>query len=637
MSGFGNPEPGPGAEDGSRLERQYKALIEMAADGILLGSSEGVITEANDRMCQIAGLRREELVGKHISEVMFAPESLRAAPLRFDLLRNGEIVVSERTVLRPDGARVEVEMHSRMMPDGSYQSIYRDVTERKRAEEALVLGRDRLARAELASGSGNWELDLVSRHFTASAGAHRIYGLEDEKMDISTVQSMVLLEDRPRMDKALTDLIEGKGPYDIEFRIKQEGTGRILDIRSVAEYDPARMTVFGVIQDVTERARMEGQIAQARKMESIGRLAGGVAHDFNNMLSVILGNAELGLLSLSSEEACRASLEAIQQAAVRSAELTRQLLAFARKQAVAPRVLDLNATVEGMLKMLRHLIGEDIELAWLPGTGPCRVRMDPSQLDQILANLSVNARDAISGVGRMEIRTGIAEPGAAPRGDVAAAERFVLLSISDDGRGMDEETKSKLFEPFFTTKELGRGTGLGLATVYGIVRQNGGSIEVRSEPGRGAVFRIFLPASSEEVEAGDAGPGTEIPRGRGETILIVEDEPPILALAEAMLKNLGYTVHAAASAAQALETAQSLGEGLSLIITDVIMPGMSGRELADRLSAGRCPRMKRLYMSGYTSDMIAERGVVGEGVDFIQKPFTIRELAVKTRAALSGR
>jgi PAS domain S-box-containing protein len=387
----------------------------------------------------------------------------------------------------------------------------------------------------------------------------------------------------------------------------------------------------------TEKVRLEAELRQAQKMESVGRLAGGVAHDFNNMLSAILGHAEFALARVDPTEPLHADLEEIRKAATRSAGLTHQLLAFARKQTVAPRVLDLNEIVAGMLDMLRRLVGEDIDLVWQPGMDLQPIRMDPSQIDQILANLCVNARDAVTGTGRIMIESGrhtftedecAAHPGMTPGG-------YALLAVSDNGTGMDTETLSHLFEPFFTTKPVGDGTGLGLATVYGIVRQNNGAVEVVSEPNRGATFRIYLPEYVGPREQRQTE-GDPVPTMCGhETILLVEDEPAVLAVATRILAEQGYTVLAAAAPGEAIRIARVHTGELHLLVTDVVMPEMTGRALAKNLLS-LYPRLKCLFTSGYTADVIAHHGVLDEGVQFIQKPFSVGSLSAKVREVLNS-
>lgn len=397
-------------------------------------------------------------------------------------------------------------------------------------------------------------------------------------------------------------------------------------------------------QDITERKqaeaekeKLEAQLSQAQKMEAIGQLAGGVAHDFNNMLGVILGHTEMALEKIDPAEPLFAGLRAVQQAAERSVALTRQLLAFARKQTIAPIVINLNDTVAGMLKMLHRLIGENIDLLWKPGGNHYPVKVDPSQIDQILANLCVNARDAIAGVGKITIETNVISFDEAYCAEHARYKpgEYILLAVSDDGCGMDRETLDHIFEPFFTTKEQGKGTGLGLASVYGAVKQNNGFINVYSEPGQGTTVRIYLPKYtakpanvSEEAPDHPAEPGHE-------TILLVEDEPAILEMTTMLLGRLGYTVVAASTPGEAIRLAHENSGRISLLMTDVVMPEMNGRELAGNL-LNRYPGLKRLFMSGYTANVIAHHGVLDEGVHFIQKPFSKKELGAKLREALEG-
>jgi PAS domain S-box-containing protein len=384
-----------------------------------------------------------------------------------------------------------------------------------------------------------------------------------------------------------------------------------------------------------ERAVLQDQLLQAQKMESVGRLAGGVAHDFNNMLGVILGHVEMAEEQINPADPLLLDLQEIKKAATRSADLTRQLLAFARKQTVSPKVLDLNQTVESLLKMLRRLIGEDIDLAWLPGNGLWPVKIDPTQVDQILANLTINARDAIAGVGRVTIETAniILDEDFCANHLGFSPGNYVLLKVSDDGRGMDRETCEHIFEPFFTTKEVGQGTGLGLATIYGIVKQNNGFINVYSEAGRGTAFKILLPRHVGQTLPLDGDkPAGAVQQGQ-ETILLVEDEPSILQLGKRMLERMGYLVLAAANPGQALQLAEQHPGAIDLLLTDVIMPEMNGRDLANRLLS-LYPRMARMFMSGYTANVIADHGVLDEGVQFIEKPFSMVELSTKVREAL---
>jgi signal transduction histidine kinase len=384
-----------------------------------------------------------------------------------------------------------------------------------------------------------------------------------------------------------------------------------------------------------ERAKLENQLLQSQKMEAVGKLAGGVAHDFNNMLGVILGYSELALMKLEPSLPVYANLIEIRKAAERSADLTRQLLAFARKQTIAPKVIDLNETITGILNMLQRLIGENINLTLQTSANLWHIKADPSQIDQMLANLCVNSRDAIGDLGRIIIETAncsydvndcitqtYVEPG-----------EYVRLSVSDNGNGMDKETMAHIFEPFFTTKEIGEGTGLGLAMVYGIVKQNNGFINVQSELRYGTAFTIYLPRHIDENEEGpnDAGPGPNL-RGT-ETILLVEDEPAILKMAALMLEGQGYTVIMAGTADEAIRLFKDRYSAVDMVITDVVMPDMNGRDLVDELLKLK-PQLKCLFMSGYPANVIAHHGVLDKGVNFIQKPFPLPELMSKVRDVL---
>jgi two-component system, cell cycle sensor histidine kinase and response regulator CckA len=416
--------------------------------------------------------------------------------------------------------------------------------------------------------------------------------------------------------------------------------GEEIDLFSEMAGDLAYALNFFRMEEAHEsserkRESLEDQLIQAQKMESVGRLAGGVAHDYNNISSIIIGYSELALEKVEQSDPLHDDLLEISTAARRSTDITRQLLAFARQQTIAPKVLNLNDTIESMLKMLRRLIGEDINLAWLPGAETWPVRMDPTQVDQILANLCVNARDSIADVGNVTIETKNISfdedycddhPGFFPG-------EYVLLAVSDDGSGMAPEILDKIFEPFFTTKGLGKGTGLGLATVYGIVKQNNGFINVYSEPKKGTTIKIYLSRHAGQVFEAHRENNLEIPLSQGETVLLVEDDGSILKLGKRILEDLGYDVLSATSPIKAAMLAEEHAGEISLLITDVVMPEMNGRELSNQLQS-RYPDLKTLFMSGYTANVIAHRGVLEDGVCFIPKPFSKKDMAVKVREVL---
>jgi signal transduction histidine kinase len=389
-----------------------------------------------------------------------------------------------------------------------------------------------------------------------------------------------------------------------------------------------------------EEARaLQERLVHAQKLEAIGTLAGGVAHDFNNMLGVIVGQLEFAKEEVGGNASLRESLEEIEKAARRSIEVTRQLLAFARKQAIAPRILSLDEAIDSVLKMIRRLIGERIELRWTPGSGTWPVRIDPAQLDQLLTNLATNARDAISGDGVVTISTANAtvDAGWAATHPGASEGEYAVITVSDTGAGILPEDLPNIFEPFFTTKERGRGTGLGLATVHGIVQQNGGYIAVESAPGRGSTFRVHLPRAAADRRApAEAAPEPSAPRGGGEMILLVEDEEAKLLLVRRMLVSLGYRVLAFSDPTEALRVAEAPDKPIDLLVTDVVMPKMDGQMLREAVARAR-PGLRSLFMSGYPSDVIARDGVLGEGIDYLQKPFSRAALGAKVREILDRR
>lgn len=547
--------------------------------------------------------------------------------------------VMEYACHSPDEQRWFNGRVTRFMSNGRLSLViaHENITERRQAEEALrkseeqyrlivenandgieitqnnhiIFSNSRFA--EMLGYTQNEILQIPFNHIFSESGIQDLYARQKERQIAGKVSSTYLTQFRKK-DGTLIDV---------------EVNYEIIDFNG----EPA---TFAIIRDVTENLKLQAQFQQAQKMESVGRLAGGVAHDFNNMLGVILGYTELALNRVESGNPLRSELSHINEAARRSAQITQQLLAFARKQIISPKVLDLNTTVETMLKMLRRLIGEDIDLAWLPSKGLWPILADSSQIDQILANLCVNARDAIEGVGKVTIETGMVgfdedycnnHPGF-HRGD------FVLMSVSDNGCGMDKETISRLFEPFFTTKPAGKGTGLGLATVYGIVKQNNGFINVYSEPGRGTSFKIYLPRYIGQAEMLDEEADTKVPIGKGETILIVEDEMSMLRLSEKILTELGYTVLVANSPGEAIEIAGNDQNRIDLLLTDVVMPGMTGREMKERIQK-LVPAIKTIYMSGYTANVIAHQGILHKDVNFIQKPFSVKDIAILLHETLN--
>ena len=517
------------------------------------------------------------------------------------------------------------------------RELEEDIAKRMRSEEALV----KLRQAVDASGEVVFMTDregtitLINPEFT------RLYGYTEAEvvgkvtpriLKSATMQPeeyadfwRTILEKRVAKGEIINKTKDGK-------RVTVESSANpILDERG-------NITGFLAIQrDVTARKQLEEQLRQAQKMEAIGRLAGGVAHDFNNLLTIIAGYGQLVLEQLPEKDASRPQVTEVLKAAERATSLTRQLLAFGRRQVLAPRVLDLNDVIADTEKMLRRLLAEDIELVAIPGPDLGHVKADPGQIEQVILNLAVNARDAMPQGGRLTIETSnvVLDEAYADQHVSVQPGPYVMLAVSDTGHGMDPETQAHLFEPFFTTKEKGKGTGLGLATVYGIVKQSGGYIWVYSEPGQGTTFKIYLPKVQETVEATPAPPAERTSAGGTETILLVEDDSSVRSLVHAVLEPRGYKILEARNGDDALFLCEQHKGPIHLLLTDVVMPGMSGRELAERLSPLH-REMKILFMSGYTDNAIVHHGVLDANVRFLQKPFSPPALANKVRAVLDG-
>lgn len=525
--------------------------------------------------------------------------------------------------------------------------ILQDISERKRSEVQMNNLSQRLQLATNAAHLGVWDWNVRDNSMIWDDRMFELYGItrDTSPNNIDAWMNGLHPDDKDTAIIECQAALSGEKEFDSTFRIlRPDGTMKYIKANGLvlrgADSTPERM--IGVNVDITdakkaeaEKNKLESQLQQAQKMESVGRLAGGVAHDFNNMLSVIIGHAELGLMRLEPTNPVCSDLKEISKTAERSADLTRQLLAFARKQTVMPKVIDLNENVTSMLKMLQRLIGEDIHLTWQPSPELCQIKIDPSQIDQILANLCVNARDAIEDTGRITIETATCSIDA----DYCAATpeatpgEYVRLIVSDNGKGMDREMLTHIFEPFYTTKELGKGTGLGLATVYGAIKQNNGFINIYSEPGNGTTFSIHLPRhEGQQIHQPAEGTPRSVPRGQ-ETILLVEDEATILNITAIMLEKQGYTVLRADTPGRAIELAREHHDRIHLLMTDVIMPEMNGRDLAKNILPIH-PGIKRLFMSGYTADIIAHHGVLDEGVHFIQKPFSLPNMAAMVRDVL---
>ncbi len=621
-------------------EKKYHSLFHNAQVALFRTSLDGKLIEINKRYAQMAGYSTiEDCMADFSSGNAWADPEGRSKFLKI-LQKKGVVNDYEANIIPRDKNPIWILFSATIFPEQAFiEGSIVDITDRKRSEKVLQKREQQLIEMGNIAKIGGWEHDLITREATWTILTYQILDLDPQGPASGPDDHLAyyLPGDRDIIEKAYNLSIETGEQFDHQLQFTTV-KGRLIWVRIVGRpgyKDGVCITMKGTIQDITEHKKLEQQLLHAQKMESIGRLAGGVAHDFNNMLSIILGNTEMILEDLDPTNPVIGNLLEIQKAAERSTELTRQLLAFARKQTIAPEVLDLNEIIEGMLKMLQRLIGENIDLAWLPKKNLWVVKMDPSQVDQILANLCVNAKDSIKDVGKLTIETDnvsfdnaycFEHDGFNP-GD------YVILALTDNGCGMDKKILDKIFEPFFTTKGVGEGTGLGLATVYGIVKQNNGFIHVYSEPNQGTTFRIYFPRhGGKDLPTQKLASKKADSTGR-ETILLVEDEKAILTMVAIMLERLGYTVFAASNPDEAITIGTSKAGKIHLLMTDVVMPGMNGRALAKEM-VQLVPNLKCLFMSGYTANVIAHHGILDSGMQFIQKPFSRKELAAKVREVL---
>lgn len=624
-------------------EMQQGKYIVGAPYGCFVTDERGRYQQVNPAMCRITGYSEEELLGMAIPDVYF-PENAEEGAQHFQAIDLQGKAQGELQFRPKNGERRWWSVTAVKISETRFLGFCSDITERKNAEKKILETNTLLHSVLEGTTDAIFVKDMAGRYLLVNSGtcnaigkdAKDIIGRSDRELfplasaavinevdqKVITSGKTILAEETLETTAGTTYWLVNKSPY---FNEHHEVNGLIGISRNITSIKKAE----------EKQANLQEQLNQAQKMESIGQLAGGVAHDFNNMLGVILGHSEMAMDHEVLSPSLQVSLKEIQKAATRSADITRQLLAFARKQTITPKVLDLNETVEELLKMLRRLIGEDINLIWLPGKNLWPIRTDPSQISQILLNLCINARDAIIGVGHLTIETKnctIDNDYCTLHAEFSPGQ-YVRCIISDNGQGMDKETISHIFEPFFTTKLLGKGTGLGLATVYGTVKQNNGFINVYSEPGQGATFSIYLPRCIETTgNLQSEYTPNHIVHG-DETILLVEDEPTILDMTTKLLERLGYKVLPIGTPEEAIQLVSERAVEVHLLLTDVIMPKMNGRDLAKRLFP-IYPHLKCLFMSGYTSDVMALHGILDEDIQFIQKPFSSKDLASKVRSAL---
>jgi len=648
-------------------EQRYRMIAEKMTDIVWIADLDLRIVYVSPSIEQVLGFTPEERMAMSV-EQQLTPDSLARS-----LQEMEREFVREREGADPDrGANLLLEYYHK---DGSTRwmetimtairdeqgvltgihGVSRDVTERRRMEKALAESEQRYRMIVENMSDMIATMDLNLRFTYLSPSVERIIGYSAENIIKTSLAERITPDSLARVKRLLSDaLARGSGGrvaeplkpqmVEVEAYNKKGGTTWIecnAILTRDKEGSPTGILFSG--RDVTgqklaeaEKKKLESQLVQAQKMETVGRLAGGVAHDFNNMLGVILGYVDLAKMRLVKEHPVLRDILEIEKAALRSRDITAQLLAFSRKQIITPAVVNLNDLVVNTKKALVRLIGENVELQVHLEENPWNIKFDPSQIEQILINLAVNARDAMPSGGKLTLETKnitvdelycMNHVGSSP-GD------YMRLSVSDNGTGMDRGVQEHIFEPFFTTKEVGEGTGLGLATVYGIVKQNKGFINVYSEPGYGTTFTVYLPRTTDEETVPEEDERRDVPSGGG-TILLVEDDPMVLEVAQGMLESVGYRVVIAKSPREALPIYEKISGTVDLVLTDVVMPSMSGAELVTRLNE-ISPGVKVLYMSGYTEDAIARHGVLEKGVHFLQKPFRMGDLARKVREAMKG-
>jgi PAS domain S-box-containing protein len=624
-------------------EAHYRTILENVGDSVFVTDLAGHYLDVNPQACRLTGRTREELLEISVTDT-YVPEDRVTAAQRIAEVGAGRVNVFTRRMLRKDGTVVLVEGSASLLPDGRGISTFRDITDKRMAEDQIRESEQRFR--ELAENVHEVFFNVDATTGLAlyvNPAYEKLFGHSREHAYTTphAWTEAVHPDDRGTALASEFAASDSGASLPTEYRVVR-ADGTIRWVRGLAT--PVRNAageitrIVGTAEDITDLKRTELQFHQAQKMEAVGRLAGGVAHDFNNLLTVITLYGRLQASLFPPGDSHREDLDEIVSAADRATQLTRQLLAFSRQQVLEPQLLDVNILVAGVSKMLQRLIGEDVDLVAITAADLGTVRADPGELEQVLMNLVVNARDAMPDGGKVTIETSNVELADAQHGlaESVAAGQYVLFAVSDTGEGMDDATKARIFEPFFTTKERGKGTGLGLSTVYGIVKQSGGHVSVYSEPGRGTTFKIYLPRVSDPSDADEEQEARPVARGGTETILLVEDEASVRKITRTILTQYGYSVIEADTPKAALTIAANLTRPPSLVVTDVILPGMNGKDLARALEM-KWPELRVLYLSGYAGDAIVRHGVLDEGVAFLGKPFTPDGLALKVRQVLDNK
>jgi len=629
-------------QDEETVYRQTLAM-DSSMDGISILNEKGVHIYANSAFAQMLGMDGpDQILGLPWRDVYSLQAIDRLEPQVRAALRHSSRWSSSLRLQKPDGRSFPVEFTVNAMPDGCTACVCRDLSPRQEAEKARAEAETkyRMLVEHVNAITYIAEIGINGQWFYVSPQIESILGYSpDEWLAISREwDKLIHPDDLPAVVAAEEASMEGR-PFQAELRLRRKD-GRevwLSDTAVIVQGSDSHPVMEGIMVDITERKHLETQLQQSRKMEAVGRLAGGIAHDFNNLLTIITGYTDLALSRSSIPLEIRGDIERIDNASSRAASLVRQLLAFSRKQVLQPRTIDLNTIVLNLDKLLRRLMDDNIEMVTRTQESVGKVKADPAQIEQVIMNLVVNARDAISGSGRILLETSNVELDSTYAGEHITVKpgKYVMLAVSDTGTGMTQETIAHIFEPFYTTKESGSGTGLGLSTVYGIVKQSGGYIWVYSEPGKGSTFKVYLPRVEDVLEPTAAPKPRAQETQRGwETILLVEDEEAVRELISTVLTEHGYDVIPARDPEHALKLATSFARDIHMLLTDVVMPGMSGRELANHVSQRR-PGIRVLFMSGYTDNVITTGGMLEKGLAFLQKPFSPNQLAQKVREVLT--